>query len=106
MILVRARHCGLLSVLLLAGGNWNNGRNAGPSYRNANNTVSNVNSNNGTHLELRYRLSGPEQRTDPNLTTPCGVKHTTYPLDSVSIRIQPVERSIFQAGPATGGVSS
>jgi hypothetical protein len=100
MIAVRARFGGASPVLLLAGGNWNNALNAGPGYRNANNTVTNSNRNIGTHLELRSRLSGPEQRTDPNLTIVGGggVKHTTNPLDSVSIH-NLVERSILQAGP-------
>ena len=97
MILVRARHCGLLSVLLLAGGNWNNGRNAGPSYRNANNTVSNSNRNNGTHVELRFRLSGPEQRTDlsPNFV---GAKYTTSPQESAGTRVSAAERSLLSTG--------
>lgn len=95
MILVRARHCGGLPRLLLAGGNWNNARNAGPGYRNASNAVSNSNRNNGTHVELRYLLGGPEQRTGPN-PDDLGVKHTTDPQRSVSTR--PVERSPLSAG--------
>lgn len=97
MIVVRARFGGASPVLLLAGGNWNNALNAGPSYRNANGAVANSHRTIGTHLELRYRLSGPEQRTDPNHTAG-EVKHTTNPLDSVSIH-NLVERSILQAGP-------
>ncbi len=96
--MVCVQHGGTLPLLLLAGGNWNNGLNAGPGCQNANNRVSNSNRNIGTHLELRYRLSGPEQHTDQNSAF-CGVKHTTYPRDSASIWIQPVERSIPLAGP-------
>jgi hypothetical protein len=95
MILVRARYGGSALSFLLAGGNWNNARNAGPGYRNANNTVSNSNRNIGTHVELRYLLGGPEQRTGPN-PDDLGVKHTTDPQRSVSTR--PVERSPLSAG--------
>ena len=49
---------------LLAGGNWNNAGKAGVGYLNAYNTASNVNSNIGTHLELRK--SDPEQHPDLN----------------------------------------
>jgi hypothetical protein len=96
MILVRARYGGSALSFLLAGGNWNNGRNAGPGYRNANNTVSNSNRNNGTHVELRSRLSGPEQRTGRNPALGGRVEHTTGPQRSVSTR--PVERSPLSAG--------
>jgi hypothetical protein len=51
---------------LIAGSNWNNAGNAGPSYLNSNNTVSYSDSNIGTHLELKTVLSGPEQQPDPN----------------------------------------
>ncbi len=54
---------------LLAGSNWNNAGNAGPRYLNANNTVSNVNSNIGTHVELKSTLSSPEQQPDLNQIT-------------------------------------
>jgi len=97
MILVRARHCGGLPLLLLAGGNWNNGRNAGPGYRNANNTVSNSNRNNGTHVELRFRLSGPEQRTDPS-PDDVGAKDKTRPQESAGTRVSAAERSLLSAG--------
>jgi hypothetical protein len=95
MVLARARNCGRFPGILLAGGNWNNARNAGPGYRNANNGPTNSNRNIGTHLELRSRLSGPEQRTGPNPDV-FGVKHTTDPQRSVSTR--PVERSPLSAG--------
>ena len=49
---------------LLSGGNWNNAGKAGVGYLNANNTASNVNSNIGTHLELRK--SDPEQHHNLN----------------------------------------
>ena len=97
MILVRARHCGGLPLLLLAGGNWNNGRNAGPGYRNANNTVSSSNRNNGTHVELRFRLSGPEQRTDPS-PDDVGAKDKTRPQESAGTRVSAAERSLLSAG--------
>lgn len=97
MILVRARHCGGLPLLLLAGGNWNNARNAGPGYRNANNTVSNSNRNNGTHVELRFRLSGPEQRTDPSPDN-VGAKDKTRPQESAGTRVSAAERSLLSAG--------
>jgi len=97
MILVRARHCGGLPLLLLAGGNWNNARNAGPGYRNANNTVSNSNRNNGTHVELRFRLSGPEQRTDPS-PDDVGAKDKTRPQESAGTRVSAAERSLLSAG--------
>lgn len=97
MILVRARHCGGLPLLLLAGGNWNNARNAGPGYRNANNTVSNSNRNNGTHVELRFRLSGPEQRTDPSPDN-VGAKDKTRPQESAGTRVGAAERSLLSAG--------
>lgn len=96
MILVRARHCGGLPLLLLAGGNWNNARNAGPGYRNANNTVSNSNRNNGTHVELRFRLSGPEQRTDPSPDN-VGAKDKTRPQESAGTRVSAAERSLLSA---------
>lgn len=43
-----------LSLLLKAGGNWNNALQAGPGYRNGNNSTSNSNRNNGAHVELRF----------------------------------------------------
>lgn len=97
MILVRARHCGGLPRLLLAGGNWNNARNAGPGYRNASNAVSNSNRNNGTHVELRFRLSGPEQRTDPS-PDDVGAKDKTRPQESAGTRVSAAERSLLSAG--------
>lgn len=96
MILVRARYGGSALSFLLAGGNWNNGRNAGPGYRNANNGPANSNRNIGTHLELRSRLSGPEQRTGRNPALGGRVEHTTGPQRSVSTR--PAERSPLSAG--------
>ena len=43
-----------LKLVLLAGGNWNNGSNAGSQCRNANNYRWNTNSNIGRHFaELR-----------------------------------------------------
>ena len=97
MILVRARHCGGLPLLLRAWGNWNNARNAGPGYRNANNTVSNSNRNNGTHVELRFRLSGPEQRTHPS-PDDVGAKDKTRPQESAGTRVSAAERSLLSAG--------
>ena len=52
--------------VLLASGNWNNGTKAGVSYRNANNRPTNVNAKIGRHVELKTRLSGPEQQPNPN----------------------------------------
>lgn len=40
-------------AILLASSNWNNGVNAGVSYRNSNNVAANANRNIGTQLELR-----------------------------------------------------
>lgn len=91
MLLVRARCSGFFDFLLRAGGNWNNGLNAGPSYRNANNTPSNSNRNISTHLELRYLLGGLEQRANPNPANR-RVKHTTNPQMGASISSR-VERS-------------
>ena len=96
MILVRARYGGSALSFLLAGGNWNNGTNAGPGYRNANNSPTNSNRNICTHLELRSPLSGPEQRTGRNPALGGGVEHTTGPQRGVSTR--PVERSPLPAG--------
>jgi len=42
-----------VTVHRLASGNWNNGSNAGLSYLNSNNVVSNSNRNIGCRLELR-----------------------------------------------------
>ena len=42
--------CGSSRSLLIVGDNWNNGANAGVSYLNANNSVSNSNSNIGSRL--------------------------------------------------------
>jgi len=95
MVSVRARIREGSRVFLLAGANWNNALNAGPTCRNANNSPTYSNRNIGTHLELRSRLGGPEQRTDQNPGHP-GVKHTTGPQRSVSTR--PVERSPLSAG--------
>ena len=53
MILVRARHCGGLPLLLLAGGNWNSARYAGPGYRYANGAVSRSGRDNGARVEFR-----------------------------------------------------
>ncbi len=50
---------------LRAGGNWNNGAQAGATYRNANNVASNANRNNGSRLELRTLLFSPEQALQP-----------------------------------------
>ena len=96
MVLARARNCGRFPGILLAGGNWNNARNAGPGYRNANNGPTNSNRNIGTRLELRSRLGGPEQRTGRNPAFGGRVEHTTGPQRSVSTR--PVERSPLSAG--------
>lgn len=57
---------------LLAGGNWNNAGNAGPSYLNSNNTLSNVNANIGTHLELKIAMSSPEHQFNQNQIYPSG----------------------------------
>lgn len=46
-----------MRMFLLAGGNWNNGVNAGVSYRNSNNDATNANRNIGTQLELRIRAT-------------------------------------------------
>ena len=81
---VHARCSGFFAFLLLAGGNWNNGLNAGPSYRNTNNTPSNSNRNISTHLELRYLLGSLEQRTNQNPVNHW-VKHTTNPQMGASI---------------------
>ena len=97
MILVRARYGGSALSFLLAGGAWSAGRNAGPGYRNANNTVSNSNRNNGTHVELRFRLSGPEQRTDPS-PDDVGAKDKTRPQESAGTRVSAAERSLLSAG--------
>jgi len=91
MLLVHARCSWVFSFLLLAGGNWNNALNAGPSYRNTNNSPTNSNRNNSTHLELRSHLGSLEQRINQNLVF-YRVKHTTNPGMSVSIS-QRVERS-------------
>jgi hypothetical protein len=96
MSLARARFCGCWFCFLLAGGNWNNGTNAGPGYRNANNTPSNSNRNISTHLELRSRLSGPEQRAGQNPVFG-RVKHTTDPQRGVSTSGR-VERSPLLVG--------
>lgn len=89
--MVRAYCVGVFSGVLLAGSNWNNALNAGPSYRNANNSPTNSNRNNGTHLELRYHLGSLEQRTDRNLEY-LQVKHTTNPQMGASISSR-VDRS-------------
>lgn len=52
--------------VLLAGGNWNNGLNAGIRYRNSNNSAANVNANIGSHLELKTHLRSPEQQPIQN----------------------------------------
>lgn len=88
---VHARCSWVFSFLLRAGGYWNNALNAGPSYRNANNSPTNSNRHISTHLELRYHLGSLEQRINQNLVF-CRVKHTTNPGMSVSIS-QRVERS-------------
>jgi hypothetical protein len=54
------------SGCLLAGSNWNNASGAGPSYLNSNNTVSIINSNISTQLELISAMSGLEHQPDPN----------------------------------------
>ena len=55
-----------MSLLLKAGGNWNNALQAGPGYRNGNNSTSNSNRNNGAHVELRFviKKNEPEQHTN------------------------------------------
>ncbi len=100
MYMVRARYGGSARVFLLAGGNWNNGQNAGPSYRNANNDVTNSNRNNGTHLELRYRLGSPDQRTDlsPGEVILSRAKDDTMPRGGASTRIYTADRSPSLAG--------
>ena len=97
MILVRARHCGGLPLLLLAGGNWNSARYAGPGYRYANGAVSRSGRDNGARVELRFRLSGPEQRTDPS-PDDVGAKDTTGPQGSAGTRVSAAERSLLSAG--------
>lgn len=52
--------------VLLSGSNWNNGLKAGISYRNANNSPTNVNANIGRHVELKTLLRSPEQRSAQN----------------------------------------
>lgn len=97
MRLVRARKRGGSPGILHAGGNWNNALNAGPGYRNANNSPTNSNRNNCTHVELRpYHLGGPEQRTDPSPDV-VGAKYTTGPQRGVSTR-RAAERSPLSAG--------
>jgi hypothetical protein len=97
MILARARIGGRPCLPLLAGGNWNNSTNTGVSYRNTNNTVSNSNRNISTHVELRYRPSGPEQRTGQSPDT-VGAEHTTDPQEGASTRLRTVGRSLLSAG--------
>ena len=97
MILVRARYGGSALSFLRAGGIWSFARSAGPGYRYAYHTVSNSNRNNGTHVELRFRLSGPEQRTDPSPDI-VGAKDTTGPQGSAGTRVSAAERSLLSAG--------
>jgi len=97
MILVRARYGGSALSFLLAGGYWNNGRYAGPGCRLANNAVSHSYRYNGTHVELRFRLSGPEQRTDPS-PDDVGAKDKTRPQESAGTRVSAAERSPLSAG--------
>ena len=47
-------------VLLQAGGNWNNGVNAGISYLNSNNEATNSNRNIGSQLELRLLVGASD----------------------------------------------
>jgi hypothetical protein len=100
ILLVRARCSWLVLFLLLAGGNWNNALNAGPSYRNANNTPSNSNRNNATRLELRSLLGSLEQRTNQNLEY-IWVKYTTNPQMGASISSR-VDRSHLLVGLLVG----
>jgi len=67
--------------VLLADGNWNNGDNAGVTYRNSNNDASNTNHDIGTHVELRS-LSSPEQRF--NLTVRSNTRHRDQDVSNVS----------------------
>lgn len=97
MTMARAHYGGCPGFFLLAGGNWNNARNAGPSYRNANNTPSNSNRNIGTHVEPRSRLSGPEQRTCLSPGTAVA-KHTTDPQRGASTGREAVGRSPLSVG--------
>lgn len=46
----------MLASLLLLGGNWNNGTNAGAFYFNCNNAFSNSNLNYGSHLLVRNTI--------------------------------------------------
>lgn len=46
--------------LVHAGGNLNNGVNAGVTYRNSNNDLSNANSNNGSQLSYLFSDEWPE----------------------------------------------
>ena len=97
MILVRARYGWSALSFLLAGGGWGSGRGAGPGYRTAHFAVSFSNRNNGTHVELRFRLSGPEQRTDPS-PDDVGAKDKTRPQESAGTRVSAAERSLLSAG--------
>ena len=97
MILVRARYGGSALSFLLAGGGWSFGRFAGPGYRYANNAVSASVRSNGARVELRFRLSGPEQRTDPS-PDDVGAKDKTRPQESAGTRVSAAERSLLSAG--------
>jgi hypothetical protein len=66
---------------MLLGSNWNNRSNAGVSYRNSNNTVSNNNRNIGTQLELR-EIAIFEQHHEQICIAD---KHTTKGLPGISI---------------------
>ena len=53
MVLARARNCGRFPGILLAGGDWNNARNAGPGYRIAHHGPTSSNRKIGARLEPR-----------------------------------------------------
>ena len=96
MILVRARYGGSALSFLLAGGFWGGGRLAVPGCRGASCGPAFSRRAFGARLELRSRLSGPEQRTGRNPALGGRVEHTTGPQRSVSTR--PAERSPLSAG--------
>lgn len=65
---------GRCSSVLYVGGNWSNGANAGLSYWNSNNDLSNSNTNIGSRLAYQPSLSertmplGRTHQTNPNLS--------------------------------------
>ena len=66
----------MLASLLLLGGNWNNGTNAGAFYFNCNNAFSNSNLNYGAHLLVINTIKKCTVFSIPlgknNVATACG----------------------------------